>query len=373
MEGAEIVLPLASGDSQRVSNPLSSSTRVSEENIQVERSVEGDLKSERSNLSERNVVSPTEHVANTAQKERISKLVQQIIPKIWTLANGISMILDAKGFKLAKDIINLLSNITQYIQYVLLLRDPSEQLSKLKQLFKACFYNGERKEIIFKRLILIMSSTCKIILRLAPQLPCLQVLSKSLPQVSSLLDVMSLVFNYEKFTEGGFTKKNVLKIVAALSYHIISSATFVIASSMGVIPACVLMIALVKFFNWLAAGGMKDVALIVQPLDKLLLSNKLTDNVCSFIRSICPNEKITDEDISQQESNYSLVIGLRLCISTASEIIETIGEFIKNSRETPEMNVAEETPQDQEAPGDINENLLPGDLESMATDEQMTR
>ncbi|MDR1457424.1 MAG: hypothetical protein LBI47_01030 [Puniceicoccales bacterium] len=448
--------PLAPGGSQKTPNVFSSDARVSQEKMSVEGKY-NEGKPQGVDLNERDVVSPAGHVSNAAQKKSILKLVQQIILKICTLADGASIVLDANSFKIAKNIIDLLSNVTQYTRHILslpespeqflpklkqllssyfynventaqkkrilklvqqiipkictladgasmvlgvngfkitkdifdtfsnamrftlhiivtrrTLSESPEQLSKLKQLLLSYFYNVEKKEIVFKRLLSAMSSTCKIILRLAPQLTRLQALSKVFPHISLILDIIGLGLNHEKFTKGGFTKENVLKIVAALSYHVISCAAFVIAGSSGGIFACVLLSQLVIFFNWLAAGGMKDITLIGQPLDKLLLNNKLTDSVCSFIKFICPNQNVTDKDISRQSSIYLSVIGLRLCYSATSEIVKAIREFIRDSRETPETNVTATIPEGQEIPEDTNENLLiPENPESMVTDEQI--
>jgi hypothetical protein len=304
------------------------------------------------------------HIANTAQKERILKLVQQIISKVCTLADGASMFLDANGFKTTKDIIDTFSNITRFIF------PKSDSIM-------AHFYDVEKKgdveekKIVFKRLISTTSSTCKVILKFAPQLTRLQTLSKIFPYVSLILDILELGLNYKNFTKDGLTIKNVSKIAAAVSYHIISCATFVIAGSSGVIGASILVGTLFVFFNRLAGEGMKDVALIVQPFDKLFLSNKITDNVSSFIGSICSDRDISDRDISHQRSMYLSLIGLNLCYSAASAIVK----LIRDSRETPETNITEPMSQEKESLEDINGNLsMPQRSESTATmDIQMAR
>jgi Na+-transporting NADH:ubiquinone oxidoreductase subunit NqrD len=251
-----------------------------------------------------------------SQKEKTFKLiVQQIIPKICSFADGISLALDANGFKITKDILDTFSNAVRFIVHIIVTRRTSPEANRS---FKDYFYkvekkdNVEKKEIIFKRLVMAAASACKVLSKLMPTLTCLQALSKLLPYVSLSLDIIELGFNYETFIKDGFTRENVLKIVAALSYHAISCAAFVMASS-GVIFACVLLTQLGKFFNLLVAGGMKDAALIVQPLDKLLFSNKLADNVCSFIESIWSDQNIADEDISQQITSYLSLIGFQLC------------------------------------------------------------
>ncbi|MDR2603665.1 MAG: hypothetical protein LBC11_03885, partial [Puniceicoccales bacterium] len=370
MDRAETLPPLASGDSQKVQNSLGSSARISKrEEISVEERYKTDL------LNKRDVVSPMGHVFNTAQMERIFKLVRQVAAKIYALIGGVSKILEANGyngFKAIKDTIDLLSNITQYVQYILLLPKP-KQLSELKQFLVACFYDAKTKEIVFEKLFSAISLICKATFKFTSQTACLQAVSKSFPYVDLLLGVMKLALNHEKYTQDGFTQENVLKVVDALSYHIISCAVFTIAAGSGGISAYALTTLLVVFLNRLATKGMRDIALIGQPIDKLLFGNKIANSVYSLVKSIHPFQNVTDESISRQRSIYLTKIGLKTCYSAVLEIIKIIREF-RDSREIPETNVAETIPQEQKVIEDANENFTLENPESSVTsdDEQLS-
>ncbi|MDR1232702.1 MAG: hypothetical protein LBJ75_00320, partial [Puniceicoccales bacterium] len=232
-----------------------------------------------------------------------------------------------------------------------------EQSSKLKQLFTAYFYNIEKKEIVFKKLASAVSSMCKVILGFAPQLTRLQALSKIFPHVSLVLDILELASNYKNFTKDGFTLKNMGKIALALSYHIISCATFTMAGGLGVIGAGILIEGLLEFFNLLASGGMKGLALIIQPTDKLLFGNKLTEKLTKNVYQLFKTASLDREEI-QHKSNcariiYLSAIGLKLCVSAAHTIIK----FISDSRKIPETDTSGTTQQREAVVEDASGNL----------------
>ncbi|MDR1173371.1 MAG: hypothetical protein LBK24_01090, partial [Puniceicoccales bacterium] len=317
---------------QKTQNPLGASVHAPMENTPGTMPTEGKYKD--AVLGERGATVPPEHVSSAGQ----IGLAQQIIPKICSVADGVSMILDANGFKIAKDVIDLFSNITRYVRHVLSKSEQPpnpEQSSKLKQLFTAYFYNIEKKEIVFKKLASAVSSMCKVILGFAPQLTHLRVLSKIFPHVSLVLDTIELLLNYKNFTKDGLTIKNISKIVAATSYHLISSAAFTMAGGVGVIGIGILVGGLFAFFNLIASEGMKDIALIIQPMDKLLLKNELTEKLTKNVYQLFETASLDQEEI-QHKSNcariiYLSAIGLKLCVSAAHTIIK----FISDSRKIP--------------------------------------
>ncbi|MDR2629098.1 MAG: hypothetical protein LBC30_03870, partial [Puniceicoccales bacterium] len=177
-----VVASLPPKEVQNEQGSPTTKTRISRKNASV--AIATEEKSNNFNLNERHIVSPQGYVPNTAQREGICELTQQIITKICSLADGMSLILDAGGFEITKNILDLLSNITRFL------------LPKSNHSFKAYIYNvrTEKTDIVFKRLILAISSTCKVILRFAPQ--HLQIPLKLLPQVSLLLDVTEVLINY---------------------------------------------------------------------------------------------------------------------------------------------------------------------------------
>ncbi|MDR2776986.1 MAG: hypothetical protein LBB17_03010 [Puniceicoccales bacterium] len=335
-----IVVPLTFGGAQEVQNSSGAGVHVSKKG--VHRTMPAKEKCKDSALNRRHIVFPQGYVFNAAQKEKIRKLAQQIIAKTCSFADGISLILDANGFETTKNILDAFSNITRYICNVLGESEQSpkpEQSQKLKQLFKAyiCNVGIEKTDVVFKRLVLSISSTCKIVLKLAPQLIRLQTLSKVFPHVSLLLDITEMVLNYKNFTKDGLTTKNVLKIAAAMCYHIISCATFAAVGSVGAISACVLAIQLAMFFSYLTDEGMRDVALVMQPIDRLWFNKKVAKKVYLLYESAC-----LDKDRFQYQTDLGKMIclsvmGLNLCRFAVSAIIK----LIRDSQEISEPNPAE--------------------------------
>ncbi|MDR0742007.1 MAG: hypothetical protein LBE98_00905 [Puniceicoccales bacterium] len=322
-----IVTPLALEGSQKVRNPLGAGVYIPKRNTHG--TIPTEKKCKDADLNERH----TGHVPSPAQREKIFKLTQQVIAKTCSFADGVSLILDANGFETTKNVLDALSNAVRFV-----LPRSGHPIGKY-------FYNVEKKEIVFKRLILSISSTCKIVVKLAPQLIRLQALSKLFPHISLILDLAELGLNYKNFTKDGLTTKNALKIAVALCYHAISCATFAIAGASGTIFACVFAARLAIFFSSLVDEGMKDTALIMQPIDKLWFNKKLAKNVYSLYESAC-----LDPGGFQHQTDWGRmiclsVIGLNLCKSAASAVVK----LIRNSRETSETNITEVTQQGKEA------------------------
>ncbi|MDR1457425.1 MAG: hypothetical protein LBI47_01035 [Puniceicoccales bacterium] len=303
------------------------------------------------------------------QEERISKHAKQIT-EICRFAVGMSLILKTNGFKITSNILEALSEITRFILHIIITRRTQHALPECDRSCKAYFYDAEKQDIVFKKLIVFLASASKAFLEIVPQLVRLQVLPKLLPYFSLFLDftelMLKLVLNYKKLTENGLTSESVFKIAAALVaplYHIASCVVFMIASSIGGTFACILLINLAIVFYWLVEEGMKDTALFMQPLDKLLLNgkianelaksihssigptdesikniallmqpfdkflfnnriaNKLAENFCSFIKPISFIHGILSQEVFQQRSNdarklYLSVIGLNVCMGT---------------------------------------------------------
>ncbi|MDR1173712.1 MAG: hypothetical protein LBK24_02880 [Puniceicoccales bacterium] len=301
---------------------------------------------------------PPEYVSNTEQKEQAFKLTQRTIQNICNFSDGVSMILDANGFEIAKSILDTLSNITRFILHIIVRRRMQHASPACGRSCMAYLYNVEKTndvektEIVFKRLILSASSMCKGILRLAPQLIHLQVLSKVFPHVSLVLDILELAFNYKNFTKDGFSLKNMGKIALALSYHVSSCATFAMVGSAGAMFACIYAVHLVMFLNWLGDEGMKSPALVVQPIDKLWFNRKVAENIYPLYRPAG-----LDWDDFRRNTNRGRMIcisllGLNLCWFAASTIIKLIGD----SQKTPETNTTEATQQREEVVEDSDES-----------------
>jgi hypothetical protein len=192
---------------QKIQSLLDPNARISRENTHGVIPTREKYKD--STLNKRHTGFPKGCVFNAAQKKKIRELEQQIITKICSFADGISLILDANGFETTKNILDVFSNIARYICNVL---GESEQSQKLKQLFKAyiCNVGTEKTDVVLKRLVASISSTCKIVLKLAPHLIRLQTLLKLFPHVSLLLDITEVLLNYKNFTKDGLTAKNVM-------------------------------------------------------------------------------------------------------------------------------------------------------------------
>ncbi|MDR1232701.1 MAG: hypothetical protein LBJ75_00315 [Puniceicoccales bacterium] len=306
----------------------------------------------------KDAASPPEYVSNTEQKEQAFKLTQRTIQNICNFSDGVSMILDANGFEIAKNILDTLSNITRFILHIIVTRRTQHASPVCDRSCMAYLYNVEKTndvektEIVFKRLILSASSMCKGILRLAPQLTCLRVLSEVFPHVSLVLDILELAFNYKNFTKDGFTLKNIGKIALALSYHIISCAIFAMVGSAGAMFACVYAIHLVASFNWLVDAGMKGTALVVQPIDKLWLNKKVAENIYPIYRPAGLDWEDFQRNTSWGRTICISLLGLNLCWFAASTIIKLIG----NSQETLETNITEATQQRGEVVEDSDES-----------------
>jgi hypothetical protein len=292
------------------------------------------------NLDGRHIVLLQGYVPDTAQREKICKLARQVIAKICSFADGVSLVLDANGFEITKNILDALSNITRFLL-------PKSDHPRWKHIYGVEKKDdGEKIDLVFKRLIVALSSTCKVLFKLAPQLTRLQAPLKLLPHVSLVLDIIELGLNYKNFTKDGLTAKNVSKIAAALCYHAVSSATFAVAGGSGVILALGFAIHLAMYFSWLVDEGMKDTALIMQPIDKLWLSKWLVKKVYSFCESAYLDHSF------QYQVNWGRmiclsVIGLNLCRSAASAVVK----LIRDSRKTSETDIAETMLQRREIVG----------------------
>lgn len=288
-----------------------------------------------------------------SQKEKTFKLVQEVIAKICSFVDGVSMILDAWGFKIAKDILDTLVNAVRFILHIIATGCMQRTLPKGNRSLKAYFCKKEEKDglerqnIVIRRLVMFAASACQLIVRLAPELTYPRVLLKPFLWIGLILEIAELLSICKGSITGdlGQTIKNMLKIVVALSYSVISCAIFAMASTLGSTPLLpiALLGALFMFFSWLAAGGMKDPALILQSVDKIFLKYKLVNSIFSFIRSIYSDRNITDEGISRQRSLYLTGVGLKMCYSAASAIIK----FVKDSQEILEINAAETMPQER--------------------------
>ncbi|MDR1528656.1 MAG: hypothetical protein LBS22_03690 [Puniceicoccales bacterium] len=338
----EVLTPLISENSPKTQSSPGVGVYIPRNNVPGVISNEEKYKD--ADLNERHIVPFQGYIPDIAQREKICKLMQQVIAKICGFTDGVSLVLDAWGFKTTKDILDALSNITRFV------------LPKSDRSLRAYFYDGAKKEIVFKRLIVVLSSTCKVILKLAPQLTRLQALSKLFPHVSLILGILELGLNYEQFTKDGLTAKNVSKIAAALCYHAVSCATFAVAGGSGAILALGLAIRLTMYFSWLLDEGMKDTSLIMQPIDRLWFKNKISENICSLFSSI--RLATFDPGGFQCKSDdvrtiYLTLIGLKLCYSTASAIVT----LIRDSQKTSEPNPTEAIQQGKVVIEDTNENL----------------
>jgi hypothetical protein len=339
-------------------------------------------------------VAPPEHAPGVVQKERIWEGISKHAKKIIEICHfvvGMVLILKTNDFKIIGDTLEALSDFTRFMLHIIATRRTQRALPECDRSLKAYFYDAEKQDIVFKKLIMSLASASKVLLRIAPQLVRLQTLSKLLPHFNLFfkyfglffpylslffqhfglfLDfaelMLKLVLNHKKLTENGFNSESVFKIAAALVaplYHIASYVVFMIAGSIGGTFACILLVTLAIVFYWLVEEGMKDTALFMQPLDKLLFNNKianewaksiyssigltdksiegtalsmlpldkllfnnkianwLAENFCSFIKPISFINGILSQEIFQRRANdakklYLSVIGLNICIGT---------------------------------------------------------
>ncbi|MDR1528654.1 MAG: hypothetical protein LBS22_03675 [Puniceicoccales bacterium] len=311
-----IVTPLAPVGSPKASNPSGIGTRISG-NARGE--ILTEEKCESADLNKRRIAS--------------SVLTRQVIAKICSFADGVSLVLDANGFEITKNVLDALSNAVRFLL-------PKSDHPLWKHIYGVEKKDdGEKIDLVFKRLIVALSSTCKVILKLVPQLTRLQAPLKLLPHVSLILDIIELGLNYKNFTKDGLTAKNVSKIAAALCYHAVSCATFVVAGGSGVILPTVLAISLAVGFSLLVEEGMKDTALIMQPIDKLWLNKWFVKKVYSFYEFTC-----LDQNSFQHQADWGRmiclsVIGLNLCRSAASAVVK----LIRDSQEIPETDTTKVT------------------------------
>jgi hypothetical protein len=269
-----------------------------------------------------------------------------------TFADGTSLILDglstslgAKNFngvegilKIAKDVIDIASNAARFASHIVITRCT---LPERDRSFMSYFYkvekkgNVEKKEIIFKRLVRTLASTCKVILWFVPQFQ----MWLKLPQYLSLfLNVAEIFLNRKNiFTENGkfFSRGNILKILLTLSYHVISCIALAtigsivgiywgsVLSSLFTAVSCVVGLGmLAEFFNWLTKRGMVDTIISLQQIDKLLFNNNIANSISEFIKTLFSRDILDENAFKCSSTNvrglYIMLLGFNLCCSAVS-------------------------------------------------------
>ncbi|MDR1233248.1 MAG: hypothetical protein LBJ75_03250 [Puniceicoccales bacterium] len=315
--------------------------------------------------------------------EEASKQAEKV-KTMCTFADGVSLVLEGiatifepfseifKIFKPAREIVKIASNIndmvanfTRYRSYAGTLRISRQYDPSIKHSFLDHFYKVEKKtkdgvevemtEVISKRLVRTAASMGKMILGIAklvpilPIAPLFQMVLEAPQYLSLFLDVVEVACNWRNFTEKGeiFTSDNIEKIASALCYHVISCVTFatsplpgllVLANAYGVVgflgitlTAYLMAKAAVKlgdFFDSLVEKGMKDTALVMQPIDKLLLNNKIstvlsTDSLFPNSSNFFINGLISGKETSTfVRGLYLALLGIKLCILAVKKLKE---------------------------------------------------
>jgi hypothetical protein len=294
-------------------------------------------------LGTRDVSASTATPTDNSDDPKQKKIILEVISEICNIVDGISTILSVQGFKNIVNAIDFLSNLTQYAVSIVKQKHGPRVMS--------FFYDTENKDIIFKRLISVTLAMSEIILKLTPQLTSLKSLSKALPWVNFLLEIIELFLKREKFIEGGMTKENMFKIAAALSYHIVLCATFALAGQCifmlyssnlligsGTIIMLYLLDLLISASNWLISKGMGPLMKFPQSFDKLVLENSLANNIHTQLAP-CSTRSAGCEFFNGIKAQHSTMVGLNLCCSSIAKIMK----LIKNNQETSTNQVTEST------------------------------